>query len=452
MSSFNVGGIVSGIDTEGLITKLVAAASTPKTLMQNKQDGYVTQKDSYETLIERLDTLQSTLEDLDTESEFRSLKGSSTSDAVSVEVDGDGVIGTYSVQVNSIASSEMEVSNGFSSKTALGTIGTGNLVINYGGQSTTLTVGNLDSSLNGLASLINDNVDGVTAYVMDTGDASTPYRLVISGNDTGADYTIDIDATGLTGGSAVQPSFTEAMTAQDSEVVINGITITDSNTVIDSVVQGVTFNLNDVTDSAATVKVGLDTDALVSKMDAFVTAYNGVISYVGTSNTFNTDTLERGPFFAETTVSRLLADMKSKFSAQYSSSSIVTALSQIGFSTLQSGLIEFDASAFKDALANNIEDVTAIFTDSAGFNNAFQGMIETYTDSHSGYLSDRIDTLGDQIDSLDEDISNFDDRMTAYEERLRKSFTAMEIALGKLQTAQDALEALLPSTSKNSSS
>jgi len=73
--------------------------------------------------------------------------------------------------------------------------------------------------------------------------------------------------------------------------------------------------------------------------------------------------------------------------------------------------------------------------------------IDSNIDATDGIVSNRLDSLGDIIDGITDDISNFDDRMDAYEARLKKNFTAMEIALGKLQTAQDSLSALLGTTS-----
>lgn len=93
MPSFHIGGIVSGIDTESMITQLVSAASGPKTVLENKQTDLEELQTSYEELSSRLTDLQSALEALDTSKEFRSLKGTSNNDAVDVTVSGDGVAG-----------------------------------------------------------------------------------------------------------------------------------------------------------------------------------------------------------------------------------------------------------------------------------------------------------------------------------------------------------------------
>jgi len=77
-------------------------------------------------------------------------------------------------------------------------------------------------------------------------------------------------------------------------------------------------------------------------------------------------------------------------------------------------------------------------------------VLDLYIDDTDGFVSNRIDSLDDLIDGVAEDIEDFEDRMDAYEARLKKDFTAMEIALGKLQVAKDALSALLPTTTEES--
>jgi flagellar hook-associated protein 2 len=443
MASFHVGGVVSGLDTETIISQLVAAASVPKKVMEAKQSGLSKQQDAYTELSSRLTDLQSALTSIDTATEFRSVSGSSSSTSVSdVTVDGDGVVGTYNLTVTSLAESDMFVSTDvFSAKTDSVSAAGGTFAVTYAGTTTNVTV-DAGASLNTLVKSINDQVEGVTAYMMDTGSG---LKLVIAGNDTGAANTVSISSSlgSLT-------SYTHAATAADAALSINGVPLTSTDNTVGGVVQGLTFNLNGA--GTTKVKVGIDTDAMTTKLAAFVTAYNSVITYVGSQSILDTSTKLKGPFVGETVTSRLTGNMKSAVASTYSASTVVTALSQIGFKTLQSGKLELDKSALKDALENNLDDVTAIFTDSTGFNSAFQDVLDRYISSTDGTVTNRIDALGESIDGITTDISNFDDRMTAYETRLRKGFTAMEVALGKLETAKSSLSALLPSNSSSSSS
>ena len=57
-----------------------------------------------------------------------------------------------------------------------------------------------------------DEIDGLSAYVLNTGADSEPYKLVVQGEDTGTDNSISFDTSGLTGSGTV-PSFTEQRAA-----------------------------------------------------------------------------------------------------------------------------------------------------------------------------------------------------------------------------------------------
>lgn len=444
MSSFSIGGIVSGLDTNSIIDSLVASASTPKLVMEAKKTDLEDLQSAYEELSSRLTDMQTALEDIDTLAEFRSLSGSSSDeDVATVTVDGDGVVGTYNLTVTQLADSAMLVSDDVfadSDTTSVGVSGD-TITLDYGGTSTVVTLDS-NTTLEELADAINDEVDGVTAYVMNTGSG---YKLVLSGEDTGASNTLSITSTTGTLATSFASGTTAASTAQDAALTINGVAITSEDNSLSDVIQGVTFELED--SGSTKVIVEVDEDAIADKVEAFVDAYNSVISYVGLESIYDDDAETRGVFIGETVVSRLLANMKTKISTNFEedSSDPIGALAEIGFETLQSGKIEFDADVFKDALADNLDEVTTLFTDE--FAPAMADVIDLYIDETDGLVTNRVDSLGELIDTVTEDIEDFEDRMDAYEARLKKNFTAMEVALGKLQTAQDSLSALLPSTS-----
>jgi flagellar capping protein FliD len=445
MPSFRIGGIASGLDTDALIEQLVAAASIPRTLIVAQRTEVTGLQTVYEEISTRLAALNDALEAMDTVTEFGALTGTSNSDAVAVSVDGDGVAGTYAVQVNSLAASEMEVGADTiaDDSTIVGESG-GTFSVDYGGTTTALTGIDDTTTLSELTELINDQVEGVTAYLINTGSG---YRLVVSGDDTGASNTLSL-STNL---SALSGGFTEAVSASDASLTVNGVSITDSDNTIDSVIQGVTFELLETTATAARVTVALDEDTIIDRVNTFLDAYNSVISYIGSQSISDPTNGISGPLIGDTTSARLISNLRQTIASQYSSSSIVTALSQIGFSTAQSGALEFDASAFRSGLADNFDDVFAIFTESDGVNASLRTTIDRYIDDTDGIVTNRIESLGERALALTEDISDFDDRMDAYEERLRRQFTSMELAISRLQQSRDTLLALLPTVTTSSS-
>ena len=136
-----VGGIVSGLDTASIVASLVDAASTPKLILEDDLALAGDKQEAFAGLSNRIDDFTAALEAMDTADELRSLTGSSNDDsAVSVTLAGDAVMGSYSVQVNSLASNEMEVSQGYADKDTDGAMPSGTLSITYGGVQTDIVL------------------------------------------------------------------------------------------------------------------------------------------------------------------------------------------------------------------------------------------------------------------------------------------------------------------------
>lgn len=446
-----VGGIVSGIDTDSLIDKLVEAASVPMTVMEEDVDDLEELDDAYDELTSLIEAAQTALEAIDSTADMRAATGtSSDEDAVAVTTDGTAVTGRYSIEVTELAASETEVSQAYSDKDSTGVIPEGTLSITYAGTTTSLTIDSTNSSLEDLADLINENISGVAAYIMDTGDATSPYRLVIAGLDTGADNTISVDTSGLTGTSGTVPSFTETSTATDATLTVNGITITHADNDVDGVVEGITFNIKEVTTSAVTIDVETDIDTTVANIESFVDAYNAMREYMNTHRAYDSENSIKGEFVGESLVVNMMRSMQTAISSAYTTGSTYTSLASIGFETQQDGTIELDTDALEAALEAAPGEVGQLFeTDSGGFGDAFKAVVEMYADEDEGFIATRQEAINDQIDVLEEDIEDFEERMEAYEARLQQQFLAMELAMAEMQDAAAQLEALLPSTSNS---
>jgi flagellar hook-associated protein 2 len=449
---FSIGGLVSGMDTDSMVAGLVAAASKPKEVLQSQKAQLEAKQTAYATLSARLTSLQTSLASIDSVNELRSVSGtSSNEDAVSVSLDGDAVIGRFNVSVTELASAEMEVSSGFSNTDIEGTFATGTLSISYGSSTTAITIDAANSSLEDVVDLINDQVNGVTAYIMDTGSGANRYRLVVSGDDTGAANAISFDTSGLSGPGTV-PTFTEASSASNATLVLNGETITSATNAISGAVQGVTFTVSELTTSNVTVTVDRDTDAMIEKMQSLVDSYNAVMSYVRTQTAYNPDENIRGAFIGESQHRSVTQGLQTIVATGYSANTVFTALSQLGLSTEQNGDLAFDSDAFKDALDEDFDAVVDLITDSTnGFAAAMTAKIDYFTDEDNGLLTGRGESLEERIEVFEDRITDFEDRMEAYEARLKKQFLAMELAMARFNDASSQLAALMPDSSKSKS-
>ncbi|MES2640687.1 MAG: flagellar filament capping protein FliD [Myxococcota bacterium] len=442
----SVGGLVSGIDTGALVDGLVAASGRTKIIMENQKDTLDTRKEAYATLSARLTSLQEALTAIDEPNELRSVTArSNNDDAVGVTADGDAVVGRFEVQVNRLARASMDVSAGFTSRDTAGIVATGTLSLTIDGTQTDITVGAGDT-LDDLVAAINEQAGGATAYIMDTGDATAPYRLVIGGNATGADNAVVIDTSGLDGGTGQVPSFTTVTPAVDAEVVINGTTVTDADNEIDGAIQGLHLNLYATTTAAVDVNVARDPDTMVQRVQTVVSSWNAVMSQIRAQRTWNPDENIHGAFVGESEPRAVMQRLQTALSASYGSGA-KNALGALGLTTAQNGDLELDEDKLREALSTDFEGVVALATGETGAFASIAGTIDRFTDEDTGTLTARGDSLDTQLETLTKRIDDFQDHLDAYRARLQKQFTAMELAMSRFQTAGSAISALLPSSS-----
>ena len=356
----------------------------------------------------------------------------------SASVSSEAIAGSYAITVNALAKADISASQSVADADAtLGTTGT--FSVTYDGVQTDISL-DLTSSLSDLAMEL-DAVDGIQAYVMNTGDPSTPWKLVVMGEDTGDDYDITFDSSGLLGGTI--PTMTEMVAAQDAEVEINGITVYSNSNKLDDAIPGVELELTQVSSAAVNMTVNRDDEAIADKVQAFVDAYNAMRSFYGVQTNFDPDKGTKGVFFADSTLRNIVDKLSNIMTSDTSLTGDYSTFNEVGIESSQTGKLSLDRSALTKALAANYDDVMAVFTDDDGPAATMITQLDDYYLANDGLLETKSDTIEDNIEDLEDAIGDFELRLESYESRLRSQFTAMEVALGQLQTTQGFLGALL---------
>jgi flagellar hook-associated protein 2 len=450
----SIDGIVSGLDTTALINGILEVAAVPKVVMQDQLEEYQTRLEAVSGVANRMNDLVSAIEEMDTEEEFSSFTATIAEEGYyTVETDSDANPGTYDIEVTQLADSEVEVSQAFSDASSTGVIAEGTFSITYAGVSTDITIDGTNSSLSALAAEI-DDIDGLTAYVMNTGDDTNPYTLVIQGDDTGSDNSIEIDTSGLGGGGTV-PSFTENSTAADAMMIVNGVTVSSDTNSFTDVVPGVDVTVSALTAGEVTTTIAADTATIEEKVQSFIDAYNDIINYYNTNSSYNPDEGIRGGLVGEASARDAVSGLGDVISDNYSGlDGIFTALSQVGISTNSDGTLSLDSTEFQDALDEDFDAVVDLFTHDDSDTDTYGPLAtlrdkinDLYVDSDTGTLTSRKDSLEDSITEYEERIEAFDEYLVNYEERLRQQFTYMETVLAELYAAQDQLAAIFSTMS-----
>lgn len=195
-----VDGLVTGLDTTEIIDKILELDRQPIYDLQARIERLTKVKGAYETLEANLLALKVDAQRLYRLDRFLSIAAESSDESIlTASATSSARAGRYTVTVQQLAQNHQVASTVFSDADST-IIGNGTLTIRVGDASPyTINVDSSNNTLTTLASAINDAGIGVQAVVVNVGGSEPSYRLLLSGNETGAGERIVIDED-LTGG------------------------------------------------------------------------------------------------------------------------------------------------------------------------------------------------------------------------------------------------------------
>lgn len=190
-----IGGLVSGMDTDSLVKKLMDAERVPVNKLKQKRQKLIWQSDMYRQWNSDLWTFRNkTLSDMKFSKMYGTFSVTSSDDnKVSAVATAEAIAGTHKVEVLQLA----EPARVFGKNPVDKVTADADLTITMGnGKSATVTI-KKDATMSGVASAINGARDsegkslGLQAYYDDT-----LKQLVISAKDTGSGSSFSLSGTG----------------------------------------------------------------------------------------------------------------------------------------------------------------------------------------------------------------------------------------------------------------
>jgi flagellar hook-associated protein 2 len=343
--------------------------------------------------------------------------------------------------------------------------------ISIGGVSIPLDAG---ATIDQAAAAINGNADaGVFAVAVDLDGRGTK-SLVLSARATGTAKAF------TAAGGALSEQGGRAKPAKDAHYTVDhGPDQTSGSNVVPNGIPGVELTLRSV-NTGTTVTVGdpsVDRGPIVSKVKAFVDAYNSAIDFLRgaasdkpVANPKTSLEAGRGTLYGDPTVNvaldALRATMRQAFPASGSAGSPgFTLLSQIGISTgsasgsgtfsadAVAGKLTFDQTAFNKALDTDALGVQRMLgadpVKGGGLAKAMQDKLASFIQA-GGILDGRMDSARSTQKSLADQITRFDASASAKQAILQRQFTSLETSLQKLHAQGSDLAARLGLNSSSS--
>lgn len=365
-SGLSFTGLATGIDTSSIIAGLTKLNQQSINQLNTQKSTINTEQTAFSKIQSDLANLQTATNGLalTTGSAFNAFSATASDPTVISATAGSGAVaGNYALTVNSLAQGEQVASQGFSDPNT--TIQQGTLTIQVGtNAATTVTIDSNNNTLQGLANAINASGGNVSASIINDG-SGTPYRLLLTSNQTGAANTINITNNLNTGtGASINPTNTVIQGASDAQVTVGSgagaLTVTSPTNQLHSLIPGVSLNLLSANPSKPiTLTVAGNTTAAVQAVQSFVTAYNAVHDDIATESKYDPTGANTGPLQGNNDALSLQTALANAISGSVAGvNPAANQLSAAGLSFNGSGDLTFNSSVLTAALNGQTPGVT----------------------------------------------------------------------------------------------
>lgn len=357
----SIGGLISGLDIESIITKLSDVENRVVLRYQAQQATLATKQAAFQNANLRLGALKGAASNLSSATFFSTFSAAADDSSVTATSGSGATAGEYQLTVGTVARTHQVLSQSFTDVSAT-RLGTGTFTVTSGGQATAVTLDTSNNTLGGLRDAINAANTNVRASIVQDGDSS--YRLLVSSKNSGTANALTISST-LSGGTA--PTLTDLQTAQDATLTLGSgaaaISITRSSNSIRDLIPGVTVNLTTASaGKAVTVTVAQDKDTITKGVQDFVDQYNNTLDFLNAQFKFNADSSTGGTLIGDFTLQGIQNKVQSIFSAAVSGlGGSVNSLTDLGITTAADGKLTLSASKFQEVLAADPTAVASVF-------------------------------------------------------------------------------------------
>lgn len=490
-------GLISGLDTDSLISSLVSAKRLKATRATGEQTKLSWKQDIWKGLNKQLVSLRSMALNLRYSNSWAKKTTSVSDPAKASVITGDGATNAVqSLKINQLAKSGymtggvVEAVDAEGNKTGekltalskmsdLGFTGDASFDIKIGDTTTSIDV-NADSSISDVLNSLKNA--GVNASFDEKNQ-----RLFISSKGTGADKDFSITASTKDGKAAINAlgigDSAKKIDGQDAEIELNGATFTNSTNAFE--INGLTITALGETsgDEEITLSTGVDTSGIYDQVKNFLKTYNSIVNEMdklynaASSSKYTPLTDEEKEALSDTEVEKYEQKIKDGL---LKGDETISAISSALTGVMSNGIEINGKKVFLSDFGINTQNYLAAEENtshsyhidgdpddevSSGNADKLKGLIASDPDSVSGFFTKLSQSLYSKLDELSSRIANrrtygsfFEDqtmkkdytdygtkisdlekKANDYEDNLYAKFSKMEAAMAKLQSKTSAL-------------
>ncbi len=443
MATASVSGIVSGMDSKGIINALKGVKEIQINQLKSQKSNISAQISKVGTIKSAMNELAEFLEDFQTDDEVLEFSGTSTDeDILTVSTGGNAKPGSYNIGVAQLATLEKNRSQAFPSE--LGEVREGTITLTVKDEDPVEVEITEGMSLTEVANAINASDAEVFASLINDGVQS---YLQISAKETGHVIGGDpndaiIISENYTGTEGAELNLTQITTASNAMLNIDGLDVQQTTNNVSEVLEGVTLELKEP--GTVFVKVEPDKAKTKENLQAFVDKYNAAFEPIAKELKVTEDTNYSRSLAGDASIKRLKLALQTAISKQVpGTTGTWNALSDIGISTDPTGKLTIDSDDLDEALDKDIAGIASLFTvDTEGLSDRLTLVMEPYTEDLEGIFKAKVDSFNDRIELLDDEIADQRFRIDKMVLRLTKQFANMEMAIQGFNQQGGALAGL----------
>jgi flagellar hook-associated protein 2 len=334
-------------------------------------------------------------------------------------------------------------------------------------------------------------IDGVAVPLPDLSDTADFVKLAIPLRDYGKEISAlyfrnnnthrDIEVRGIhLYDPAARGDFRPAnpvSTAQDAQIVMNGIPIQRSSNSITDLLPGVTINLEGTGAKPVELAIEPDREKIKDALIQFVGYYNQLIANINILTRTDENIIQEityfspeeqekareklGLFSGDQTLLQMRSTFQNIMMNPYPTSAgeELALLAQAGISTNTRagganyditklrGYLEIDETKLDETLKNNLAAVRDIFGNDTDGDSIADSGVAVAVDNYirplvqiGGIIPLKLNTIDSQISQTNRRIENYNRYLENFERNLKRKYGIMESALGSLEKSSQAVE------------
>ncbi|KGP63713.1 hypothetical protein EP47_04945 [Legionella norrlandica] len=436
-------GISSGLDITSIVDGLMEVEKIGLKRLEQKNSLYQKQLSSYTQLKNLIKNLSDSISKFDTVLKQNFYKASSNNELVATALlnTNNPTPGNFNLNVSQLATAHQIGSTIYSSKDQSLNL-SGMMVLTQGSNSYNISIKDSDS-LENIRDTINSSLGniGIRASILHTNDASDQdqYILLLSATNTGA-----INQINVSGDNPLQIN-NVLQAAQDAQFSINNYSVTRSTNIINDVLEGVTFQLNQT--GVATISVNPDTsnqvNLIAGALSDFIKAYNQVMEELAKDQSLR--------YLRDSTYPLIIKNLQ-EIMTQTIGTNPINSLLDMGIKLAKAevktndegveyvvkGKLDINHDLLSENIEQNLPQLRAFFSNSGA--NFDAKVLTSLTTLQTGTIYNREQIISQERNLLSKKINSEQGRLDVVRTNLTLKYAALDNIISKYQQLGNFIE------------